>query len=207
MRIGGFVKNSLIDWEGKVVSVIFTKGCNFRCGYCHNPALVIPELMNKEYDFSISGILSALEERKAWIDGVVITGGEPTIHNDLPELIIQIKKFGLCIKLDTNGTNPLMVKDLIDERLIDGVSMDIKTIIEDTGYSHVTGCRIHGITDRITETIAILRNSGIQYQFRTTVIPDYHTEEILERLKKEFADDPYVLQPFRKGVTIDSYKK
>lgn len=205
MRIGGIVHSSLIDWEGKIASVIFTKGCNFRCGYCHNPSLVLPHLIRKTRDIPVEEVLGDLEERKEWIDGVVVTGGEPTIHADLPDFIGHLNAMGLLIKLDTNGTNPEMLRYLIVNKLLDYVAMDIKTVIEVSQYQEITGCSVNGITSLITESVEILRSSGISYQLRTTVIPGYHTDEILEQLNRELAADYYVTQPFREGENICFY--
>jgi len=205
MRIGGIVHNSLIDWEGKIVTVIFTKGCNFRCGYCHNPDLVLPELIRKTEDISVNEVLAVLQERREWIDGVVVTGGEPTIHADLPDFLGRLKAMRLIIKLDTNGTNPAMIKELINNDLIDYVAMDIKTVIEDSEYSRITGCPDKGITALIRESVDLLRLSGIQYQFRTTVIPGCHTDDILRRLDREFVDGSYVRQSFREGENVGNY--
>ena len=205
MRIGGFVRNSLVDWEGKVVSVIFTKGCNLRCGYCHNPSLVLPELIRKTDDITVNEVLSNLEEQREWIDGVVVTGGEPTIHTDLSDFLGRLKALGLIIKLDTNGTNPSMLSSLTENRLVDFVAMDIKTLIEDSEYSRVTGCSDQGIAARIMESIEVLRSSGIAHQFRTTVIPGCHTEEILRRLDSEFGSGSYIRLPFREGDNVGNY--
>jgi pyruvate formate lyase activating enzyme len=205
MRIGGFVRNSMVDWEGKVVSVVFTKGCNFRCGYCHNPSLVIPDLLRNTEDIPVNEVLSSLGERRGWIDGVVVTGGEPTIHNDLPDFLSAIKETGLLVKLDTNGTNPRLLDYLIEHRLTDFVAMDIKTLIEDGEYAIISGGHDHGLAGRIKESVELLRRSGIQYQFRTTIIPGYHTDEIIRMLDKEFETDPYIKQPFREGENVANY--
>ncbi len=207
LRIGGFLEQSLIDWEGKIVSVIFTKGCNFRCGYCHNPSLVIPELMNETEDINVDTILSYFSNRKGWLDGVVISGGEPTIHKDLPDFLGKIKQTGLIIKVYTNGTNPLMIKKLIDDQLVDFISMDIKTIMKIEDYQGITNCIAPELMENIEESINILKSSNIQYQFRTTVIPCFHTKDILFQLTNKFKNDFYVIQMYRAGETIDSFNK
>ncbi|HZJ73928.1 MAG TPA: anaerobic ribonucleoside-triphosphate reductase activating protein, partial [Perlabentimonas sp.] len=130
MRIGGFVKQSFIDWEGKITSVIFTKGCNFRCGFCHNPSLVLPKLIEQTPDIEVAAITEHLRKRKQWLDGVVITGGEPTLHNDLSTFIKTIKELGYPVKLDTNGSNPTLLKKLIADNSVDYVAMDIKTTLK-----------------------------------------------------------------------------
>ena len=204
MRIASLQKQSFIDWEGKTVAVVFTKGCNFRCGYCHNPSLVLPHLLNRAPDISEKEIFDYLQNRKNWLDGVVITGGEPTIHADLPEFMAAIKKPGFQIKLDTNGTNPAMLKELINNKLVDYVAMDIKTVPEAKKYTEVVGIKDDRVMDKISSSIKLLRNENIKYQLRTTIIPDLHTLEIKNRLSEEFRTDNYVLQEFRDGVTIDT---
>ena len=206
MRIASLQKQSFIDWEGKTVAVIFTKGCNFRCDYCHNPSLVLPQLLNSAPDISEKEIFDYLQNRKNWLDGVVITGGEPTIHADLPEFMAAIKKLGFQIKLDTNGTNPSMLKELIKNKLVDYVAMDIKTVLDEVKYNGVVGIGIKDdtIINKISSSIEILRNENISYQFRTTIIPDLHSHEIKNRLAEQFKTDNYVLQEFRYGVTIDT---
>ena len=129
MRIGAFLKQSLIDWEGRVSAVIFTKGCNFRCGYCHNPYLVLPELLRQTQDIEEHEVLDFLDRRKNWLDGVVISGGEPTLHEDLIPFIQKIKALGLPVKLDTNGSHPEVLEQLIGGKWIDAVAMDIKSAL------------------------------------------------------------------------------
>ena len=204
MRIASLQKQSFIDWEGKAVAVVFTKGCNFRCGYCHNPSLVLPNLLNSTTDISERVFFDYLQNRKNWLDGVVITGGEPTIHAVLPEFMASIKKMGFQIKLDTNGTNPSMIKHLIKNKLIDYIAMDIKTVLEEDKYCEVVGIKGDKIINKISSSIQILRNENISYQFRTTIIPDLHTLEIKNRLAEQFRTDNYVLQEFRHGLTIDT---
>lgn len=204
MRIASLQKQSFIDWEGKTVAVIFTKGCNFRCGYCHNPSLVLPHLLNSTPDISEKDFFEYLQNRKNWLDGVVITGGEPTNHADLPEFMASIKKIGFQIKLDTNGTNPSMLKQLIKYKLIDYVAMDIKTVLEEEKYNEVVGINDDRIIHKICSSIQILRNESISYQFRTTIIPDLHTLEIKNSLAEQFRTDNYVLQEFRHGLTINT---
>ncbi|MCE5345000.1 MAG: anaerobic ribonucleoside-triphosphate reductase activating protein [Bacteroidales bacterium] len=205
MRIGNLLKNSLIDWEGKLTAVIFTKGCNFRCGFCHNPSLVIPELLNQTEDFPESRIFCFLKDRGSWLDGVVITGGEPTIYTDLPDFIVRIRQLGFRIKLDTNGTNPLMLRKLIEDDLIDFVAMDIKTIVKMEDYQRITSCNDPELTEKIEKSIGILRSSNIQYQFRTTIIPRSHDKDVIAQLEARFKNDHYTLQHYREGKTIDDF--
>jgi pyruvate formate lyase activating enzyme len=205
MRIGNLLKNSLLDWEGKLTAVVFTKGCNFRCGFCHNPSLVIPELLNQTDDVPESQVLSFLKNRHSWLDGVVITGGEPTIYADLPDFIFRIRELRYSIKLDTNGTNPLMLKKLIEDELVDFVAMDIKTILEAEEYRKITNCNIPDLIKKIDTSISILRMSYIPYQLRTTVIPQSHSSEKISILKKMFKNENYITQQFRQGNLIENY--
>lgn len=206
MRIGAFIKQSFIDWEGHIAAVIFTKGCNFRCGFCHNPNLVIPELMNQTLDISETEVLDYLTKRKDWLDGVVITGGEPTIHSDLPIFLTKIKNLGYKIKLDTNGSNPILLEALIQEKLIDFVAMDIKTIIEQSKYYEITHNSNPQLTTQIISSINIMRYSHIPYQLRTTITPFHHNTQIINKLKQEFENENYVFQEFREGETITNIK-
>lgn len=161
--IGGLQKSSLIDFPEKISSIIFTQGCNFKCPYCHNPELIDGK---KEKEKSTAAVLKFLQSRIGKLDGVVITGGEPTLHKNLPEFIKEIKSMGFLVKLDTNGTNPKMLKSLIDEKLIDYVAMDIKAPIEK--YAEIVCTKAN--TNDILKSIEILKNSKIKYEFRTTVV-------------------------------------
>ena len=164
MRIGGFKKVSLIDYPGKISSIIFTCGCNFRCPYCHNPELVLAEMFPKPVNEK--DIFSFLEKRKGKIDGVVITGGEPTIHPDLPSFMKKIKETGYLIKIDTNGSNPEMLRKIINYGLVDYIAMDIKAPL--TKYDKITETNVD--TEKIAKSIQIIFESGVKYEFRTTVV-------------------------------------
>ncbi len=203
MRIASLQKQSFIDWEGKTVAVVFTKGCNFRCGYCHNPELVYPKLLEQTEDISEKAVFDFLSIRKKWLDGVVITGGEPTLQKGLNDFIVNVKKMGYAVKLDTNGSSPMILKYLLKAKLLDYVAMDIKTIFEIETYQNI--CRINDpqLLRKIEDSIGILRESGIDYQLRTTVVPQFHTKEMIDKLKKEFANCNYQVQEFRETkITI-----
>ncbi len=169
MDIYGFGKNTLIDYPGKVASIVFTGGCNFNCPFCYSKELVhkeTPKIDEEE-------IFSFLKERKEYIDALVICGGEPTVNKDLKDFVIRVKEMGYLVKLDTNGTNPDVVKDLIDNKLIDYVAMDIKGPKEK--YNLLAGANIK--LENIERTINILKESNIGYQFRTTVVPNILKKE------------------------------
>lgn len=161
MIIGGHLKSSFIDYPDKVSTVFFTRGCNFRCPYCHNSELVL----NAKGDTESSYIQKFLDKKKKYLDGIVVSGGEPTIHKDLPEFLTWLKTWGLPIKLDTNGTNPKMLNQLIRDGLVDFVAMDIKAPLRKYGE---VAAAIVSIQD-IQESQTILMESGIGYEFRTTI--------------------------------------
>ena len=163
--IKGFQKMCLVDYPPYTASTIFLAGCNFKCGYCHNPDLVLH--FNAIEDIKEKEILEYLEMKKNWIDGVCITGGEPTLHKDLIKFAAKIKKIGMLVKIDTNGTNPDLLKEMIDKKLVDRIAMDIKSNLEK--YDEITGVKVD--KEKIKQCIELIRNSKIDYEFRTTVIP------------------------------------
>ena len=159
IKIGGVQKFSLLDYPDKISAIIFTSGCNFRCGYCHNP-----ELFSSNSEWNEERALEFLITRQGKLDGVVITGGEPTIHKALPQFIKKIKALNFLVKLDTNGTNPQMLKDLVQSNLIDYVAMDIKAPL--SKYKIITGIEPIGVK----ESIEFLLKGKIPYEFRTTAL-------------------------------------
>ncbi|HAA90095.1 MAG: Pyruvate-formate lyase-activating enzyme [Thermoanaerobacterales bacterium 50_218] len=198
MKIGGFQKFSLIDYPEKVSAIIFTQGCNFRCPYCHNPELVDPALFGPLIE--LEEIFSFLEKRKGKIDAVVITGGEPTIQEDLLEVITRIKEMGYLIKLDTNGSKPLVLGKLIVEGVLDYIAMDVKAPL--SKYQEVVRARID--PQQILESIRMVMSSGIPYEFRTTVARQLLSpEDILEIGKTIAGARCYVLQKFVPSKTLD----
>ena len=162
MRIGGFQKVSLIDYPGKVAAVVFTQGCNFRCPFCHNVELVLPscfgDLLEEEE------ILRFLTTRVDKLQGIVVTGGEPTIHEDLPLFLEKIKAMGYAVKLDTNGSRPAVLKELFDRQLLDFVAMDVKAPAH--CYDELAGIKVN--IGLIKESIALIQASGVKHLFRTT---------------------------------------
>jgi len=162
MKIAGFKKQSLIDYPGNISSVIFTQGCNFRCHYCHNPELVLPEKFTTTYDEE--EVFNYIKKYKHLLDAVCITGGEPTLHHDLPVYIKKIKALGLKVKLDSNGTNPIMINDLIKENMIDAIAMDIKQQLVFESYNSIVGDVINKQTfNNILSSIKIIKESGIDH--------------------------------------------
>ena len=202
MLIGGFQKLTLIDFPGKLAAIVFTSGCSFRCPFCYNPELVLPEKIKSQPKIPEKDILDFLKEREGLLEGLVITGGEPTIHEDLPEFIKKIKKMGYSVKLDTNGSNPKMLKDLIGKKLIDYVAMDIKAPLKEKDYNKATG--VKGALSKVKKSIKIIQNSGIDYEFRTTVVPTIHKkEDIIEIVRLISTTKKYYLQNFRPEKSIN----
>jgi len=198
MIIAGFQKSSLIDYPAELSAVIFTQGCIFRCVYCHNPELVDPKLFQEP--ITKEEIFDFLHKRKKQLDGVVITGGEPTIHSDLPEFIRKIKEMGYKVKLDTNGSNPEMIELLIKEKLIDYIAMDIKAPLKK--YPKITKVKID--TDKIKKSIKLIMDSNLKYEFRTTIVKSLLSfDDILEIAKSIKGADLYVLQKFLASKTLD----
>jgi len=194
--IKDMIDSSFIDYPKKIAMVIFTAGCNFKCHYCHNPELVNPELPFLSEDKAIKRI----EAKKEWVDGIVITGGEPTLHPDLPEFIKKLKKMGLMVKLDTNGTNPQMLKKIFEEKLIDYIAMDIKAPLED--YKKITCTDFD--TKLISQSIELIKNSGIEYEFRTTILPKLLKEEDIIKIGYLLnGAKVLVLQTFKSEKTLD----
>lgn len=166
----GMEKLSLVDYDGKLSCVLFTDGCNFRCPFCHNSPLIVYNNVH----LNDEEIFEYLEMRKKIIDAVVISGGEPTLKKELKNYLFKIKKMGFLIKLDTNGTNPNLIKEIIEEGLVDYIAMDIKN--GSSRYEEITG-NVSLKFEKIKESIDILINSSINYEFRTTLVQEYHTEE------------------------------
>ena len=197
MIIGGFQKFSLIDYPGKISCIVFTQGCNFRCPYCHNPELIPFTSLVKIKEETI---LSFLEKRKGKIDAVVITGGEPTMQQDLLKFIQKIKEMGYLIKLDTNGSNPEMLEIIINHSLVDYIAMDIKAPLEK--YKEVTHSVIS--PEKIKRSIRMIMNSDIKYEFRTTVVKSQLSREDIINIGKLIEGaELYILQKFIPSKTLD----
>ena len=191
MEIAGFIPQSFSDWPGNACAVIFTPKCNFRCGFCHNSNLVLTpekiELKNEQK------IIKFLEKQKWAIEGVVITGGEPTLQKDLEKFCEKLKKIGLKIKLDTNGSNPEIIKRLVEKKLIDFIAMDLKAPFQK--YRSVTGV---DFSEKVEKTKNFIIKSGIDHEFRTTFVPGLieaeDMEEIVEGIKnaKRFCHQQFI---------------
>ena len=190
MKISGLQKLTLLDYPGKMACTVFTYGCNFRCGFCHNALLVTEE---NSSNISEDEFFAFLKKRQGILEGVCISGGEPTLQPDLKEFIIKVRSLGYAVKLDTNGTNPRLLKSLIEENLLDYVAMDIKHSIDK--YREICGCEVD--TDAIRESISIIIESGIDHEFRTTTVKEYHSAEDFEAMADLIkGDSKYFLQHF-----------
>lgn len=174
-KLAGLQKTTFIDYPEKIACIVFTQGCNFRCGYCHNPEL----FENKEPVLSVPAFFEFLNKRKGKLDGVVITGGEPTLHGkDLIEFINEVKSLGFLVKLDTNGTHPDVLQELLDENLLDYIAMDIKAPL--AKYKTITRTDID--TKIIKKSIDMIMNSGVDYEFRTTIVKSQLSVEDLRQI-------------------------
>lgn len=192
MNIGGLQKVSLIDYPDKISTIIFTNGCVFRCHYCYNPGLVLEPF---EQQITWEEVIDYLNKRKGIVDAVVITGGEPTMQSDLLEAIKEIKKMGYLIKLDSNGYLPFKLKPILDSGLVDYVAMDIKGH-DQQKYSEVTWQLID--FSLIEQSVKLIMNSGIDYEFRTTINKKQHPPEVVEKMAKFITGAKrYYLQQFR----------
>lgn len=198
--IKGLISTSLVEWPGRVCSVLFLGGCNFRCPSCHNHRLVLqPETLP---DYPFSDVLERLEDRKHWIDGVAVTGGEPTLRKDLPELLRILRGIGVSIKLDTNGSNPGMLEEIIESRLVDAVFMDVKAPLMAETYFRAAGVAVN--PSLIARSIEILKGSGLEVVFRTTVVPGLVSEPELFSIVNSLGKvDRFTIQAFRNLSTLD----
>jgi len=190
-------KTSLLDYPEKISCIVFLNRCNFRCGFCYNAELAMGKPAEKR--IPVKDFLGFLEKKKKWLQGVVITGGEPTLYRDLPEFCKAIKKKGYLVKLDTNGSNPESVRVLLKEGLVDFIAMDIKAPLE----KYEEACRVKVDTEKIKKSIEFIKESGIDYEFRTTVVPGLLDEkellqigELLKGAKK------FCLQQFKNDVKL-----
>lgn len=194
MIIAGLQKLTLIDYPGRIAATVFTLGCNFYCSFCHNPELVKSDANNANYmRMREEDFFDFLETRRGLLEGVCITGGEPTLRPDLREFILKIKSLDFLVKLDSNGTNPEALRDLIKGKLVDYLAMDIKAPLN--RYEEIVRRKID--LKNIKESIKILIDSPINYEFRSTLVPGFHeAEDILEMAKLIEGARNYYLQNF-----------
>ena len=195
MKIGGFQKTTLLDYPEHVSAIIWTVGCNFRCPFCYNTGLVY-----EESDlFSEDEILSFLDKRKAFLEALTISGGEPFLQKDLKNFCKKVKNLGYKIKIDTNGTFPDKLKEMIDEKLVDYISMDIKAPKEK--YEKLSGVKTD--IEKINKSIEILQNSDIDYEFKTTVVPEFLEDKDIQEIAKWIkGSNKYFLQQFKNDIPV-----
>jgi len=214
IKIGGLQKLTMVDYPGKIAATVFLTGCNFKCGFCHNFDIVDPDIVSGRVPLPESEFFDFLDSKIGLIDGICITGGEPTINSDLMDFIKKIKDKGFLIKLDTNGSNPEMLEKLLKDKLLDFVAMDVKTSpekYEETiiGKIHpvksrVAGSRHGGIFNRVKKSVDIIKNSGIDYEFRTTVVPGIIEKGDIEKIGQWLqGSKKFALQQFRNHKVLD----
>ena len=195
MKILGMEKMSLVDFDGLVAATLFTGGCNFKCGFCHNSPLVnnfldLPEIAEDE-------VLAYLKKRKGVLDGVCVSGGEPTLNKDLPVFIEKLKALGYKVKLDTNGTNPEMVKTLAADKLVDYFAMDIKN--DRDNYAKIIGFEEYN-TDKVEKTVEFFLSGNVDYEFRTTLVKEFHNQENVIKIGQWIKGaKKYFLQKFKEN--------
>jgi pyruvate formate lyase activating enzyme len=193
MLLGGLQKLTLIDYPGKVAATVFTIGCNFRCPFCHNPELVFPDLGGSTGSISEKEFFDFLKKRQGKIEGVCITGGEPTIQKDILDFMENIKKMGFLVKLDSNGTRPDILRKAFRDNLVDFVAMDIKNCLEK--YNQTNGTETD--LERIKLSVDLIKNSGKGYEFRTTVVPGLHVLDDFDKIGMWLEGaESYALQKF-----------
>lgn len=215
MKIGGLQKLTLVDYPSKIAATVFLTGCNFKCGFCHNAGLVDVEEIKKQPEISEKDFFEFLDSKVGLIDGICITGGEPTINLNLIDFIKKIKEKGFLVKLDTNGSNPEMLEGIIrpigGEKLVDFIAMDIKTSIDvksqdpisnAQNYGKATGVNVN--IDNIKRSVKLIKNSGIDYEFRTTVVPGVVEKEDIEKIGQWLQGaKKFALQQFRNQKVLD----
>jgi pyruvate formate lyase activating enzyme len=202
IKIKAFIKNSLLDWDGKIVSVVYLPECNFRCPFCQNVDLILSANNLKTIEFK--EIVAYLDRSKIFIDGVCITGGEPCLYDDLSQLLQRFKSLGFLVKLDTNGSYPRRLQEIINSKLVDYIAMDIKAPLEESRYLEACGIQKNQILYEIKKSMSIIMNSYIDYEFRVTVVPTLHTKrEILQIAKSIRGAKKLALQNFSNHKTLN----
>ena len=193
MRISGLQKLAMVDFPGKLAATVFTGGCNLRCPFCHN-ALLVNRLAENPETHSVEEVLDFLKKRRGFLDGVVLSGGEPLMQNGAAEFLEQVHSLGFAVKLDTNGCYPEALEEILKRKLVDYVAMDIKNSREKYGIT--VGIPDFDVTP-IEQSAALLKNSGIDFEFRTTVVKEFHTAQDIVSIGQWLAESPrYYLQQF-----------
>lgn len=200
MLIAGFQKMTLLDYPEKIAALVFTQGCNFACGYCHNPEMIPSKrILPYRPEFEPEAILDFLRRRKGLLDGVVVSGGEPTLQSDLDEFLASIKSLGFLVKLDTNGSRPEILKSLFEKNLVDYVAMDLKHTAE--GYRALVK---NDCSEAIHASIRLIKDSDVDYEFRSTLLPSVHQSVHLHAMGEMIKGAKrWYLQNFRSLKTLD----
>lgn len=201
MLISGIQPFTLLDYPNKAACVIFIPGCHFRCGYCHNPEFVLPENIIKLKDTFINEevLFNFLIPRRGLLDGVVISGGEPTLAPDLIPFMQKIRRLGFTVKLDTNGNRPDVIEQALRERVVDYIAMDIKASLD--SYKELVGPLVK--PENIQKSIDLVMNSAVQYEFRSTLLKEVHSDIMLEKMASLISGaEQWFLQRFRPGITL-----
>lgn len=205
--IKGFIKSSLLDWDGKIVSTLYVPHCNMRCPFCQNAGL----LLNPDQypTVKVSEIKEFFLQRKDFMDGICLTGGEPSLYEDILEFLDEFKKIGCQIKLDTNGTFPDKIKEAIKRNLVDYIAMDIKGPLDFDSYRKSSGLKTIELFERVKDSIKIIMDGKTDYEFRTTVVPTLHNQDNIEEIARYIKGaKKYALQNFQNQDTLDeSFKK
>jgi pyruvate formate lyase activating enzyme len=199
LSIKGFIETSFIDWKGQLASVIFTGGCNFRCPYCHNSGLVVNQKGFEDIPFDY--VFLTLKKYKNWVNKVVVTGGEPTIHMGLFRFLGELKSMGMEIKLDSNGSSPETLKGLVNDGLVDYIAMDLKGPVD--RYKRWCGVKVN--TAKIEESIDFVLEGNVDYEFRMTVVPFFHREDDVYEAAKRVKDAKrFYIQGFKPTNTLNA---
>ncbi len=188
MKIGGLTKFTLIDYPGRVAAIVFTQGCNFRCRYCHNPELVYPHLL--QTSMPEEEVMSFLRRRQGTLEGVVVTGGEPTLQADLLRFLKEIKSLGYLVKLDTNGTRPEVLAEAMKQKLVDYIAMDLKAPFDK--YTQITGVDFSPAV--LQQSMDLIRKSGLEYEFRTTYDKEVLTDADIAQITSYVQGQHYRVQ-------------
>ena len=202
VQLSGVQPFTQLDFPGRLASIAFLPGCNFRCGYCHNPEFVLTDRLVQTSQSWIPEdvFLNFMDQRIGALDGVVISGGEPTLHRGLPDFIRRIRERGFQVKLDTNGSLPEVLRPLLSERLLDYVAMDVKTSLE--RYPELVGSCVR--PEAIRESITLIKEHAPEYKFRTTILPKLHgSREVAGLLNLVRGSKRYALQAYRPAITLD----
>lgn len=195
----GVVETSFVDWPGRVCAVLFFGGCNFRCPFCHNHPLVLaPDTLET---VGLAAVCGRLEKFRDWLGGICISGGEPTLNPALPAVLEKFKKDGWAIKLDTNGSRPNVLEELIKRNYLDMISMDVKAPFIEEKYNKCAGIKVN--LDDIRASVSLIQQSGIAHEFRMTVLPRFHTESDIVSWSKMLRGSRLTLQNFNPRSTLD----